>query len=138
MGVLHVVSQIAHLIQNLFNMNTYQNVLKIFGEKEYPQRTQLQNKSLHLWYVLLAKELNAAGLDMRTVLKPEIDIPWTAETVKEHLWRKVQIAHSGKSSTAELTTNEITAIYEILNKHIGEKFGVHVPFPNIDYLLLSE
>ena len=51
------------------------------------QRTEKQNNSLHAYCQGLADELNSAGLDMRVVLKPEYEIPWTKESVKEHLWR---------------------------------------------------
>lgn len=33
-------------------------------------------------------------------------------------------------STTELTTTDIDKIYEILNRHISEKFGVEVDFPS--------
>ena len=39
---------------------------------------------------MIANALNDAGLDMKKVLKPEIDIPWNTATVKEYLWRPVQ------------------------------------------------
>ena len=101
------------------------------------QRTQQQNRALHLWFRHLAEELNAAGLDMRATLKPEISIPWTGETIKDFLWRPVQKAQLKKESTTELTTSEIDVIWETLNRHLGEKFGVHVPFPSIEELSLE-
>ena len=100
------------------------------------QRTKLQNRSLHKYFELLADELNNAGLDMRKVLKPSIAIPWSAKTVKNCLWREVQNAQLIKKSTTQLDTAEISKIYDTLNRHLGEKFGVHVPFPSIDDLLL--
>lgn len=39
------------------------------------ERTLTQNRAIHLWFTMLADALNDAGLDMRTVLKPEIEIP---------------------------------------------------------------
>lgn len=94
-------------------------------------RTNSQNKALHLFCDLLAKELNMAGLDMKTVLKPEVDIPWTKQTVKDYLWRPIQKALTTKQSTTELDTAEPSEVWEILNRHLGEKFGVEVPaFPS--------
>lgn len=103
-------------------------------EKYYPKRTALQNRSLHLMFRLLADELNNAGLDMRTVLKPEIHIDWNPQTVKEYLWRPVQLAQLGKESTTELTTKEIDQIFDTINRHLGEKFGLHADFPSIESL----
>ena len=101
-------------------------------EAQSIQRTIQQNKALHLFYRLLADELNSASLDMRVVLKPEISIPWSPQAIKEYLWRPIQIAQLGKQSTTDLNNNQITQIYDTLNRHLGEKFGVYIPFPNND------
>lgn len=93
-------------------------------------RTSQQNKALHVFFQLLAEELNNAGLDMRKALKPEVDIPWTPSAIKEYLWRPVQKIQLQKHSTTELTSDEITKVYETLNRHLGEKFGLYVPFPS--------
>ena len=98
--------------------------------KQLKKRTNQQNKSLHLFLELLSKELNEAGLDMRKVLKPNVDIPWTKENTKEYLWRPIQEALKLKKSTTELTTEEVSQVWEVLNRHLSEKFGVTVPFPS--------
>jgi len=46
-------------------------------------RTLPQNSAMHLYFGWLAKAFNDAGLDMKKVLKPEVDIPWTAELVQK-------------------------------------------------------
>ena len=102
------------------------------------QRTILQNRALHLLFTHLAEALNEAGLDMRRTLKPEIDIPWTSENIKEFLWRPIQEAQLSKKSTTELTTKEIDEIFETLNRHISVKFGLHIPFPSIEELIIKE
>ena len=98
------------------------------------QRTSQQNRALHKWFEMLAEAFNDAGKDIREVMKPEIEIPWTAENIKNLLWRPVQEIYLQKKSTTELTTADIDKIYDILNRHIGEKFGIHVPFPSVDTL----
>ena len=87
---------------------------------------------------MLSDSLNGAGLDLKTVLKPEISINWTPHNIKEYLWRPIQEAMLGKESTTTLNTSDITKIYDVLNRHLGERFGVHVGFPSedqIDYYL---
>ncbi len=102
-------------------------------------RTTQQNKALHLYYKLVAEALNDAGLDMRKTLKEQIDIPWSMGTVKEYLWRPVQKILIQKESTTELDKGqEITRIYEVLNRHLGEKFGIYVPFPTSEQLKESD
>lgn len=97
-------------------------------------RTTQQNKALHVYFRLLADTLNEAGLDQRKVLKPSIDIPWDAKSIKEQLWRPIQNAQIHKKSTKDLETTEIDKIYDTLNRHLSEKFGVSVPFPSEEEL----
>lgn len=100
---------------------------------ERPQRTTQQNKALHKYCELLAEALNLAGLDMKKTLKPEIDIPWTKENVKDHLWRPIQIAMTQKETTTEPSTKDYQDIYAVLDRHLAEKFGVSVPWPSEEY-----
>ena len=97
-------------------------------------RTEQQNRSLHLLFRMLAEELNLAGLDMRKTLKPDIDIIWTDKSVKEYLWRPIQKAMYQKKSTTELNKQEeIDKIYEVICRHLADKFGFECPpFPSIE------
>lgn len=101
-------------------------------------RTRQQNRALHKLFNLLADNLNEAGLDMRRTLKPEINIDWTGASVKEHLWRPIQKAQLNKRSTTELTTKEIDEVFDTLNRHLADRFGLHVPFPSIDEVNLKK
>lgn len=98
-------------------------------DKKEEQRTKLQNRAMHKYFSLLSESLNAAGYDVSKTLRHDIDIPWNESLVKELLWRRPQIAITGKESTTELNTKEVSEVYEILNKHLGEKLGIHVPWP---------
>ena len=96
------------------------------------KRTTQQNKSLHLYLDMLASALNDAGYDMKRTLKPEIDIPWNQERAKEHLWKPIQEIMLNKQSTTEPETGEYIQVYEVLNRHIAEKFGISVSWPSIE------
>lgn len=96
---------------------------------------------MHLFFEFLAAALNDGGLDMRTVLKPGIDIPWTPETVKNSLWRPIMKAATGKQSTTELETSEVSKVEEILMTHLVKQFGqfFEAPqFPSIEALSTDE
>lgn len=94
-------------------------------------RTTQQNRALHLFCRMLADQLNSAGLDMKVVLKPEVSISWTDKTVKEYLWKPLLNALFLKKSTTEMTTQEPTVVWEHLNRHLGERFGLSIPeFPS--------
>tara|TARA_B100000405_G_scaffold78195_2_gene54191 strand:+ start:31 stop:441 length:411 start_codon:yes stop_codon:yes gene_type:complete len=93
-------------------------------------RTQRQNRALHVYLRELASTLNEKGLDCSMVLKDGVTaIKWSDHLVKEHIWRVVQEAQTEKKSTRDLDRSEVSMIYDIINRHLGEKFGVHVPFP---------
>lgn len=108
-----------------------------FNEKKYvkaklsygKQRTLTQNRALHMFCQNLADTLNEAGLDQKKVLKPEVDIPWTMEAVKEGLWKPLQEAVTGLKSTTKPETRQYSAIYELLNRHLTMKLGIHEPWP---------
>jgi hypothetical protein len=105
----------------------HENHYLIASHRTGKQRTLTQNRALHLWLGMVARILNAAGLDMRKVLKPEVDIPWTTETIKEFIWRPVQEAVISKESTVDADRNEYTKVYDVLVRHLGEKLGVAAP-----------
>lgn len=96
-------------------------------------RTDRQNRAMHLFFSLLATELNAGGYSVQLVLKEKMDLDWTSDSVKELLWRPAQKALLKKHSTTTLNKQEdITLIYEHLNRHLGTIFGVHVPWPHFE------
>jgi hypothetical protein len=94
------------------------------------KRTLPQNSAMHKYFELLADELNNAGLDMKQVLKPEIDIPWTPDNVKRHLWKPIQKSMLNKASTTQLEKMDVSVVYDVLNRHLSEKLGIHVAFPS--------
>ena len=102
----------------------------IVDVKNNKTRTLTQNASIHKYCTQLSEKFNAAGLDMQMVLAPGTSIPWNPIKVKEDIWRTVQIAATGKESTTDLNTSEVSQVYEIINRHLSQTFGVFVPFPS--------
>jgi len=94
------------------------------------QRSGQQNKALHKFAEELANELNDRGLDMKQVLKPEVEIPWDKETVKRYLIHPIIKAKYQKESTADLSTKELSEGIDILNRHLLQKFDIDMPFPS--------
>jgi len=92
-----------------------------FGYSTGRQRTGKQRAALEVYCRLLAEELNAAGFDMIHVLSREgANIPWTQNSVKEKLWKPVQLAMLDKESTTECDRKEYSAIYDTLTRHLGQ------------------
>jgi len=80
-------------------------------------------------YPAIASTVNKAkerALDYR-----DAGVPWTMELVKESIWRPIQKAITGKTSTTKLTKDEVDKVYEVYNTVLA-RYGIHVPFPSID------
>lgn len=94
-------------------------------------------KPSKLYFASLATELNDAGLDMRRMLKPSTAIPWNKYSVKEYLWKPIQLDMFNKESTTELITKEVAEVEQVLSRHLAEEHGIHVPFPSIEEEMLK-
>lgn len=93
-------------------------------------RTLQQNSALHMFFTLLADELNDKHFDMRHLIRQEIELSWTTHSVKEYLWRPLQKALLGKKSTTKLDKiKDIDMIYDHLNRIIIERTKGEVDFP---------
>ena len=110
--------------------NCHQNIVS-----ERPRipvaRTEQQNRALHVYFTQVAEALNDAGYTVQMVLKEKMELDWTLDMVKELLWRAAQQAILKKKSTTELKKQgDIDKVYDHLNRHLSEKFQIHVPFPS--------
>lgn len=97
------------------------------------KRTEQQNRALHLWFEHVAKALNNAGLSTQQVLSHyKMELDWTKERVKEDIWKPVQKAVTGKTSTTELKKQEdITLVWEHINRFFADKLKMEtIPFPS--------
>ena len=94
------------------------------------QRTTRQNSALHKFYSMLAVALNDAGLEIHMeYLGKECEVPWCADSVKERLWRPIQEAVMGETSTTKLDRAQVSEVYEVLARHMSERHGISIPFP---------
>ena len=101
------------------------------------QRTKQQNRSLHKYCELLAKELNDAGIDQRMLfeqLKEGFEIPNTKESIK-HLFRLVggklyPESQGDDPSTTKLDTAQISEVYKVFDREMAlRNEGISVPWP---------
>ena len=103
--------------------------------KPVDKRTLAQNRALHLYCKQVSEALNNAGYDMKTVIKA--DVSWNMLQVKELIWKPIQKAVINKESTTALKKDEIDSVYHTINRLLGEKFKIHVPFPSVDNLIFK-
>lgn len=129
-----------HIINNRQSLEAYKKHLDAEFEKHHylrmtkktgRQRTQTQNKALHVFCAQLAKALNDAGFDFRTFVKDGFDVPFTPELVKDYIWRPIQKCVTGKESTTKPETHEYAQIYDVVNLKLIEH-EIFVPWPSKD------
>ena len=89
-------------------------------------RTDQQNKALHLWFRWVAEALNEKHYDFRDL---RIEIQPNEYLVKELMFKPVMEATYGKISTRKLEIDEVSVLYDTLNRAFGDKLGINVPFP---------
>lgn len=102
-------------------------VIEVIIKRRAGRRTGQQNKALHVFCGLLAQTLNDSGYDMRRTLRHDVEVPWTAQAVKEYMWRPVQIAVLGVESTTDMTTQDPTEVHQVLARHLASRLGVICP-----------
>jgi len=101
-------------------------------KKGKKKRTLPQNAALHLAFSMLANDLDAAGLDQKVIMdkfRKGFSLPVTDSFMKT-IFRECGFAMFKKKSTSDLTTTELTKVWQAFDMAIAEKTGVSVEFPS--------
>jgi len=94
------------------------------------KRTNLQNRSLHLFFTNIADQLNNLGIDCTIEINGLVfTLPYTGIVFKEQLWKPIQKTLYGIESTTDLTTKKINGILEVLAASFSHT-GIQVIFPS--------
>jgi len=104
------------------------------------QRTEQQNKAIHLYLSMVAHELCNQGQTLQDVVKAikKVEITPTTHNLKEVVWREIQKTLLGKESTTFLTKNEVTQVYEVMAMWLAREFQIDVPFPVDEQLAIDK
>ena len=92
-------------------------------------RTSLQNRALHKYCDLVAKELKAKNLTVQEVLSHGIERDFDMDTVKAVLWKPLQKAVTGEEKTSKATTKFYAKVYHYLSHHLATNFGITTAWP---------
>lgn len=98
-------------------------------------RTPTQNNCIHEYCDRIADALNTAGLERviySPVLSEDLYVPWTKETVKSDIWHRVQIAMTNIESSKDLSTTQVSDIYDTIHRHLAQSFGLQVEWPTYE------
>jgi len=130
---------VRHVVNSDFTRDQFlEKAAKLYDEHKYVtfhwelgrQRSETQNAALQVYCENVATALNDAGLDMQLVLAEQLPASWTKTTVRECMWRPLQKALTGKTSTTEPMRTQYNFIFEHLYRHLASRFGLSVPWPS--------
>ena len=91
------------------------------------KRTTKQNNSQYQFFEDFSKLCIEHGLDVRVVFK-DVRVTATPKTIKMY-WDGIMKEKYGYDSTTQLTTTEMTEMYDEFNKILAAQ-GYHIPFPS--------
>lgn len=121
--------QVRHLAQNLTERAQRREVVTL-TLKVGRTRTSRQQAALEVWCRGVAQMFNEAGITREvhsSIFKGgSFECDWTRDSIKNEIWRPVQIALTNKESTTDPTTVEYGQIYETLVRVFGGK-GIALP-----------
>lgn len=98
-------------------------------------RSGAQNKALWLLLTMYAKALNDGGYSVQAVMKETVEVEWDKNTFKTLIWDLTMEVMTGKTSSTQLTTDEVNKIYETVNRFLATKFGITQEFPSVESLM---
>ena len=97
-------------------------------------RTEQQRKAIEVYCREMANQANDAGYKFSAFIEHKklkgTETPWSQELFKEYVWRPVQQAYLKKTSTTQLKPEEVTVIYDVVNRKMAEIAGISMNFPN--------
>ncbi len=101
---------------------------------EKKKLTDAQRRAIHLHCEQLCDALKNEGATVQDVLSKSIERHWTKLTIKDLLWKDIASRAFGAESTEDLETEQITAVYDVINKFTSTHWGIHIPFPSMETL----
>jgi len=81
---------------------------------------------------MISEQLNDAGITKREIIPAlKNDLPWSGDSVKNEVWRNIQVAMGYPRSTAKLKTDEVTKVFKMCNRFFSETFSLpFIDFPS--------
>lgn len=105
----------------------------VFEIKEISlKRTNLQNRSLHLFFTWCSDALNDTGATFEyKVFNTEFSTPYTDILVKEHLFKPILFNMFKVEKTSKATKQEISKAVDVMIYALN-RIGLDIKFPNLE------
>jgi hypothetical protein len=97
-------------------------------------RTFRQNNALHLLFRNMAKGLNDAGFEIPHPFKPDLEIPYSEESVKELLYKPIITSYFKVNRSSELDSEQLSESMSILVDAVCRNTGVNIDIPSQEAL----
>lgn len=95
--------------------------------------TPKQMSSLHVAFRQFAEGMNDSGYSVQQVV--HLPLSFTEAIFKDSIARVVLKHKTEKESFTELFTTEVDEFYDELNRAIGDKFGLSLPYPCLQSMM---
>ena len=92
-------------------------------------RTWRQNNTLHLLFRRMAEALNDAGFEIPHPFKPDLEIPYSEESVKELLYKPIITMYFKVDRSTDLDAEQLSESMTILVDAVNRNTGVYVHIP---------
>ena len=92
-------------------------------------RTWRQNNTLHLLFRRMAEALNDAGFEIPHPFKPDLEIPYSEESVTELLYKPIITMYFKVDRSTDLDTEQLSESMTILVDAVNRNTGVYVHIP---------
>lgn len=90
--------------------------------------------ALHLYLSQVAHEANNQGLTLQDMVKviKQLEIRPNTKNLKETFAKPYALSAFGVDSTEKLDSEQVTELYDALNKVFSYYWHIHLPFPSRD------
>jgi len=106
------------------------------------QRSGQQRKAIEVYCNGMANRLDDAGFDKvafyKLINKSGFKSKWTQGSFKDFFRDVMTSLYPELTSTAQLSTKQLQAVYEVVDRGVNEKTGVSMSFPSNEPPMLVE
>ena len=86
---------------------------------------------MHKYWRMFAQDMTDAGYtDLRDFLTKPFEIPILKDTVEHMIWKRVQLALTGKEHSSDLEPHEVNLVYQHVSHYLSERHDLSTPFPS--------
>ena len=125
-------------LQMVDSADTCENWERATGSDDI--RTNKQNNSFHLYCRQVAKVMKDGGITQRVVInamKEGVEID-ASEVFIKSLMQVMSEALNEQKHTHLLTKKQMSKLYFVFDRWLGERFGIHVEWPSDEPPLIGE